>query len=110
MKDFLIKRLGYWIVDPEVLHAYRTAIPSRLTFKEEKVDGKIIIRITSINDTPIDEKTLLTTQADKPADVVPMVNDLIMTYKDIPFAFRKYFEKDLILDGHTKSQKVMVKA
>lgn len=109
MKDFFIRSLGHLIVDPETLHAYRTSIPSKLTFQASNSDGKIIIKITSIDDTPLDSKTLLMTQASKQAEVIPMVNDLIMEYKDIPPSFRKYFEKDFVLEGKNTTQTTLVK-
>ena len=111
MKELLTKWFGRWLVDPEVLNAYRTKIPNKLTIKLDKSDDKILVSVTSIDGKPVPEKALLVTEAHSEEDVIAMVNDLIMGYREVPLAYRPWFEESLELEGaFNKKNATLVKA
>lgn len=108
--SILAKLFGYK-VDPETLHSYRTVIPDRLRFNyETDPDGTYIIQITEIDGKPVEKKKLLITEARKQSDIIPMVNDLIMSYLNVPTELRPYYEQDLSLEGNLGKESVLVKA
>ena len=108
--SILTKLFGYKI-DPEVLHSYRTVIPDTLKFQYKlDGDGVYVITVTEIDGKPLDDKTLLVTQAGSKDEIVPAVHDLVMTYYEIPEELRPYYERDLTLDGKLRSNSQLVKA
>lgn len=111
MKELFTKWFGRWLVDPEVLNAYRTKIPNTITITFDKSDDKILIRVTSIDGKPVPRKALLVTEANTKEDVVAMVNDLIMGYREVPLVYRPWFEEILELRGDYANKKAtLVKA
>lgn len=111
MKELFTKWFGRWLVDPEVLNAYRTKIPNSITINFDKSDDKIFISVTSIDGNPVPEKALLVTEANSEEDVIAMVNDLIMGYREVPVVYRPWFEEALELQGSfNKKSATLVKA
>lgn len=106
MRDILYRLFG---PDPDTLNAYRSVIPSTLGFRNEKEGDSIVIKITEIDGEAVDDNTLLITQADKESEIVPAINDLIMTYFDIPNELRRYYEKELVLQGDLHKNAVLTK-
>jgi hypothetical protein len=107
VKDLLSKLFG---PDPDLLNAYRSVIPDTIRIHQDKQHGTIVIRVTQINDDVLGDETLLITEAKKESDIVPAVNDLIMTYFDIPAGLRRYYEKGLVLQGQLNKNAVLKKA
>ncbi len=112
MKELFTKWFGRWLVDPEVLNAYRTKIPNSITVDFDKSDGKILISVASIDGKPVPKKALLVTEADREEDIIAMVNDLIMGYREVPVIYRPWFEEALELQGTLGNKKsaTLVKA
>lgn len=106
MRELLSKLFG---PDPDTLHAYRTVIPDTLRIHQEETDSGILIKITQINGEDLDDDNLLVTEATNKDEVVPMVNDLVMTYLDVPVELRRYYEQDLQLEGHLNKNAKLVK-
>lgn len=107
MKELLYRFFG---PDPDVLNAYRNVIPNSIRIHQEDDNGSIIVKIIEINNDELDDSNLIITQVNKKTEVVPAVNDLIMTYFDIPSELRRYYEKQLVLEGHLNTESTLVKA
>jgi hypothetical protein len=107
MKDILWRIFG---PDPDELNAYRNVIPNSIQFSNVKEGDDFIIKITQIDDDILDDSTLLITQAKTKDQIVPAVNDLVMTYFDIPLSLRRYYEKNLVLQGQLNKNATLVKA
>lgn len=112
MKELLTKWFGRWLVDPEILQAYRTKIPDSITVDFGKSDGKILITVASIDGKSVPDNALLVTEADSEEEVIAMINDLIMGYREVPVLYRPWFEEALELEGGLGSRKraTLVKA
>ncbi len=107
MKTILSKIFG---PDPDTLEAYRHMIPKQLRITHSEDDGFIISRIVEINGEAVDESELLITQSRDNSEVLRNVNDLVMTYCDVPLELRRYYENILEMDGVNKQESVLVKA
>lgn len=111
MKELFTRLFGRWLVDPEVLNAYRTKIPNSINVRFDESDGKIVISVVSIDGKPVPSKALLVTEANSKEEVIAMVNDLIMGYREVPLAYRPWFEESLELQGSLNSKRAtLVKA
>ena len=106
MRDLLARWFG---PDPDTLRAYRTVIPNTLRIYQEPNETGIIITVTEINGNSLDDGTLLITEAKNKDEVVPKVNDLIMSYLDVPVTLRRYYEQDLQLEGHLNKNAKLIK-
>lgn len=107
MKNILWRFFG---PDPDELNAYRNVIPDTIQFSNTKEGDTFIIKITQMNDDVFDDGTLLITQAKMEDQIVPAVNDLVMTYFDIPLSLRRYYEKNLVLKGKLNKNATLIKA
>jgi hypothetical protein len=90
--------LGYRI-DPDLLNAYRTAIPSTINLDIEHSRNHYVATVKSIENEELPNKTLLVTEANTTDELVKMVNDLILTYKKIPIVYRPYYREILQPEG-----------
>lgn len=88
------KYFGYK-VDPEVVIAYRTAIPSSIDLQINTKGDHFIATIKSVENKKLPKDTLLITEAKTPDALVDMVNDLIFAYKNIPENYRPFYRKIL---------------
>ena len=89
-------------VDPDLLNAYRTAIPSTINLRIEQKANHYIAVIQSIEKEKMPKDTFLVTEADSDTQIVDMVNDLILSYKNIPELYRPYFKRILMPEGSKK--------
>jgi hypothetical protein len=85
---------GYKI-DPDMLDAYRTAIPSTINLRIEHKKNHYIAEIKSIENEKLPRDIVLITEAQSDKELIHMVNDLILTYKNIPELYRPYFKSIL---------------
>lgn len=92
---------GYKI-DPDLYDAYRSAIPSTIDLHIEQKGSHYIAVIKSIEKEALPTDTLLVTEADSDAQIVEMVNDLILSYKNVPELYRPYFKRILTPEGSLK--------
>lgn len=92
------KILGYKI-DPDVLNAYRSAIPSTIDLQINLKGDSYIATIKTVNNEKLPNDTFLITEAPSSEKLVDMVNDLIFSYKNIPEIYRPYYRQILKPEG-----------
>ena len=97
-------------IDMDTVAAYENKIPRSACFKSFHDGGWWVVQIVSIDGKKLDNKTLLITQAKKRSDILPMVNDLLMTYYDIPDELRGFYESRITLEGSVKGERVLAGA
>lgn len=90
--------LGYK-VDPDLLIAYRTAIPSTINLNINHEGDTYIATIKTIENHTLPKETFLITEADSEAQLVDQINDLVLTYKEIPEIYRPYYRQILKPEG-----------
>lgn len=88
------KLFGYK-VDPDVLNAYRSAIPSTINLDISLRGDSYIATVKSIDHKKLPKEVFLVTEAQNPDSLITMVNDLILSYKDIPDIYRPYYKQIL---------------
>ena len=86
--------LGY-NVDPDVLNAYRSAIPSTIDLKISTKGDYYVAEIKTIENEKLPVEEMLITEAKSQDELVNMVNDLIFTYKNIPEVYRPFYKQIL---------------
>lgn len=96
--------------DIDLINAYSGKIPSSIRIKRNGNGEYTTIQIVEINHKAIDDKTLLITQVKKRGDQTRAVNDLMMTYLDIPESLSYFFEKQLQFEGDQNKSLTLVKA
>lgn len=108
MKNLLSRLFG---PDPDTLRAYRAVVPDSIRIHQEpNGSGGIAIKVTQINGEDLGDDVLLVTEAKRKDDVVSQVNDLMMSYLDVPMELRRYYEQELQLEGHLNKNAKLVKA
>lgn len=109
MKRVATNLLGYK-VDPDELDAYRSVIPSEVNVNIKKIDDLQVATIKEIDGKKV--QGLLITEAPSDKELLLMVNDLVLTYKDVPERIRPYFKQVLKPEGTTRLSKelTLVKA
>ena len=78
-------------VDPEVVIAYRTKIPSTIDLKITTKGDSFIAIIKTIDNQKLPKEEMLITEAQTQDKLVAMVNDLIFSYKGIPEQYRPFY-------------------
>lgn len=105
LSQYISKKLGR--IDPDELNAYRSVIPDSIFVDVKESKGATVIRIKSLDDEVIDD--LLVTQASNNQDeIVDMVNDLVLMYRNVPEHYRPYFKRILSPVGSPKKQEGLV--
>ncbi len=106
-----VNLLGYKI-DPDLLDAYRSAIPQHVNINISQENNHFIATINTIEHHKLPQDTFLITEANSNDELVDKVNDLILTYKKIPELYRPYYKRALKPEGsETKSKDLsLVKA
>lgn len=106
LPKFIARRLGYSI-DPEELNAYRSVIPNHVLVNIDKQGRNYVIRVKTIDDKKL-SKDLLVTQARNQDEIVDMINDLVLMYRDVPEDYRPYFKRILTPEGNKRQEKDLV--
>lgn len=96
--------------DSDLIAAYESKIPNTVYFESQRDGAFWVVRITAIDDKKLSGDTLLVSQAKRQSDIIHQVNDLLMTYRDIPYELRDYYERRINLRGDIKGEKVLVGA
>jgi hypothetical protein len=91
--------------DPDLLAAYEGIVPRNARFASSYDDGYWFIKITAIDGKKLGDDTLLVSQAKRQSDILHQVNDLIMTYRDIPEDLRSFYENQITLEGNIRGEK-----
>lgn len=91
--------LGYYRVDPELVEAYRSAIPSTINLQINIRGDSYVATIKSVDNEKLPKETFLITEAQSQETLVDMVNDLIFTYKNIPETYRPFYRQILRPEG-----------
>ena len=110
MNNFLsrlrVNLLGYKI-DPDLLDAYRSAIPAHININIAQSENHYIATVNRIEHRKLPKDLFLITEADSSDELVDKVNDLILTYKKIPELYRPYYKRVLKPEGsETKSKEL----
>lgn len=92
MDKFRAKIFGYK-VDPDELQAMRTAVPShiRVDINKDKLTGHYSARILELENHVVND--LLVTEAPNADELIVMLNDLILGYRNVPEVYRPYFTR-----------------
>jgi mevalonate kinase len=101
---------GYNKLDPDLVNAYRTSIPSSIDLQVSLRGDSYIATIKSIENEKLPKETFLITEARSQEALVDMVNDLIFSYKNIPEIYRPAYGRILKPQGsitRTESLKLM---
>jgi len=89
--------------DPDLIAAYRSAIPRDVQVRIVQNGDTWMARITGIEHKELAKEVFLVTEAKTEAELIDKVNDLVFTYKGIPEACRPYYKRALspegVLDG-----------
>ena len=96
------KIVGYRI-DPELVDAYRSAIPDSIQLKIKQNGDSFLAVITGIEHSKLSDSVFLVTEAKTEEARVDMVNDLIFTYKNIPENYRPFYRQVLKPEGSVSS-------
>jgi len=101
MKSFSKILAGIWgyKLDPDLVNAYRTAIPSTIDLQIQVKGDSYIATIKTIENEKLPKETFLITEAQSSDALVDMVNDLIFSYKNIPEAYRPSYGRILQPQG-----------
>jgi hypothetical protein len=86
-------------VDPELVDAYRSAIPSNIQMTISQNGDTYMAIITGLEHNPLPKEVCLVTEATTEAKLVDMVNDLIFSYKRIPENYRPFYRNILKPEG-----------
>jgi hypothetical protein len=86
-------------VDPELVEAYRTAIPETIDIQVKTKGDNYIATVKSVNKEELPKEVFLITEAESQDDLVDMVNDLVFSYKNIPEQYRPYYKQVLKPEG-----------
>jgi hypothetical protein len=86
-------------VDPDLVAAFRSAIPRDVQVRVTQNGDTCMATITGIEHEPLSMGTLLVTEAKTESELIDMVNDLIFTYKRIPEACRPFYRQALKPEG-----------
>ena len=97
--------LGYHKIDPELMEAYRSAIPSTVNLRIVVRGDSYVATIKSVDNEKLPEDVLLITEAQSEAALVDMINDLIFSYKKIPETYRRYYKRVLKPQGSVANAK-----
>lgn len=99
-------------VDPELVDAYRSAIPSNIQMTISQNGDTYMAVITGLENNPLPKEVCLITEAATEAKLVDMVNDLIFSYKRIPENYRPFYRNILKPEGsiNTDSALSLVKS
>lgn len=92
------KLLGYK-ADPELVRAFRSAIPTTVNLQINLKGDTYIATIKSVDNKKLPKETFLVTEAPTQDSLVDMVNDLIFSYKNIPEVYRPYYKQILKPEG-----------
>ena len=92
------KLLGYKI-DPDMLRAYRSAIPSTIEVQVNTKADTYIATIKSVDGEVLPKEVFLITEAENADLLLDMVNDLVFSYKNIPETYRPYYKQILRPEG-----------
>lgn len=106
LPNFIKRRLGYTI-DPEELYAYRSVIPDTVFVHVDRNTYPYILRISEVDDKKI-AKDLLVSQATNEEEVVDVINDMVLMYRNVPEIYRPYFRRVLSPDGAQKKETDLV--
>jgi|GEM_PF-6395106 len=98
MKLLRNKILGHR-VDPELVDAYRSAIPHNIQVDIHQNGDTYIATITGVEHQPLPNEVFLITEAKTESELVDKVNDLIFTYKKIPEDYRPFYKQSLKPEG-----------
>lgn len=90
----LLSRLFQGGVDLEERDAYRTAIPVSVNVSIVEDGDRLIARVNRLDDDEV--KGLLITEAPNHDQLVTMINDVILTYKNVPEQYRDEFSRLLL--------------
>lgn len=90
--------LGYK-ADPELVRAYRSAIPNTVNLQINLSGDSYIATIKSLDKEKLPKEAFLITEAPTQDALVDMVNDLIFSYKNIPEIYRPYYKQILRPEG-----------
>ncbi|HUY52950.1 MAG TPA: hypothetical protein VMV24_00005 [Candidatus Dormibacteraeota bacterium] len=86
-------------VDPELVEAYRSAIPSTIDIQVNTLGDSYIATVKTVNNEKLPKEIFLITEAQSPDGLISMVNDLIFSYKNIPAQYRPYYKQVLMPQG-----------
>ena len=104
ISTILNKVLGFG-VDPELVDAYRSAIPSDVQLKIAQNGDSYLATVSGIEHKSLPKEVFLVTEAKTEAELIDMVNDLIFTYKRIPENYRPFYKQILKPEGAIASSK-----
>jgi len=82
-------------VDPELVNAYKSAIPSTVDVQINVSGDSYIATVKSVENEKLPKETFLITEAQSQDELVNMVNDLIFSYKNIPVQYRPFYKQVL---------------
>jgi hypothetical protein len=105
MSAILRNRIIGYRVDPELVDAYRSAIPNYIQLSIAQNGDSYLATITELDHEPMSKKILLVTEARTHEELIDMVNDLIFTYKRIPENYRPFYKQILKPEGEIKNSK-----
>lgn len=105
LPKFIAKRLGY--IDPDEFNAYKSVIPEHVMVNITPDSGYLVVKVTSIDDKKLKDD-LLISQAKNNDELVDVINDLVLMYRDVPEAYRPYFKRILQPEGQIKKQKELM--
>lgn len=86
-------------VDPELVEAYRSAIPSAINLQINVKGDSYVATIKTVDNEKLPKEVFLITEAQSSEALVDMVNDLIFSYKNIPEAYRPFYKQILRPQG-----------
>lgn len=96
--------------DIDLVNAFSHKVPNSIRV-EKTIEGKYtIIKVVEIDNKPVDDRELIITEVKDGQDEARMVNDLMMTYLDIPESVGYFFERMLKFEGDPKSSSILVRA
>ena len=104
LPKFISRRLGY--IDPEEFNAYRSVLPQHVLVNIRPEGKYRVVKITSIDDRPLDD--LLVSQARNNDEIIDVINDLVLMYRDVPESYRPYFKHELQPEGLIPKQDELV--
>lgn len=99
MKMNIIDKLIGPRVDPDLVNAYRSAIPHDVQLDIQENGDTLLAIIKGMEHQPLPSEVLLITEAKSEDELVDMVNDLIFTYKRIPEKYRPFYKHILKPEG-----------
>jgi hypothetical protein len=86
-------------IDPDMIDAYRSAIPDNVQLRFKQNGDTVMAVITGVENEPLPKNIFLITEGRNNDEIVDRINDLVFTYKKIPEEYRSYYKKALKPEG-----------